>query len=229
MRDELGDRMKRQYEDRTRYMLPRRTYTLIRVDGRAFHTLCRPFEKPFDRMITNAMDAVASGLVTTMQNARFAYVQSDEVSLLMTDFETVETEAMFDNNVQKLASVSASIATACFNAAMPEWRRLATFDSRVWTIPDPTEVENYFLWRQKDAVRNSINAIAQSRFGHSACQGMKVHELVERLELNDVMLDEVATPRDRMGGLVEPDGAMTQAFNWREHRWQLISMIPRMS
>jgi tRNA(His) guanylyltransferase len=83
-KDSLGDRMKSQYEDRTRLYLPRRTYTIVRVDGRAFHSYCRGLERPFDRDLMADMDATAIALCEEMQGARLAFVQSDEISVLLT-------------------------------------------------------------------------------------------------------------------------------------------------
>ncbi len=160
----IGDRMKGQYENRTRYSLPRRTYTLVRVDGKAFHSFTRGCDRPFDYKLMDAMDATALFLCKEIQGAKFAFVQSDEVSVLLTDFATITTDAWFDGNVQKMASISASLATVGFNNAFGS--TTALFDSRVWTIPDPVEVGNYFVWRQQDATRNSIQMAAQSMFSH---------------------------------------------------------------
>ncbi|MBC8135277.1 MAG: hypothetical protein H8F28_05235 [Fibrella sp.] len=183
--DPLGDRMKRDYEDRTRYYLPRRTYTLLRVDGKSFHTYTKDCERPFDRDLMAGMDVAAVALCENIDGAKLAFVQSDEISLLLTDFASQHTEAWFDGNLQKMASVSASIATAHFNAARDRrgisGDRLAYFDCRVWTIPTRIEVFNYFLWRQNDATRNSISMTAQANFPHSLLQGKKSAQLQEML------------------------------------------------
>lgn len=183
MKDDLGTRMKEQYENRTRYFLPRRTYTIIRLDGKAFHTFTRDMNRPYDENFINLMDKTAQMLTSEIQGCKMAYTQSDEISLLLTDFETISTDAWFDGNIQKMASVSASIATAHFNMLFAllkiqmekkDWSdiNLAYFDARVFTIPDPTEVENYFIWRQKDAVRNSIAMTAQSLYSHRQLEGV---------------------------------------------------------
>ena len=182
MKDELGKRMKENYENRTRYSLPRRTYTIIRLDGKAFHTFTRGFDKPFDRDFTWLMNTTAQFLCSEIQGAKLAYVQSDEISLLLTDFAEDGTQAWFDGNIQKMVSVSASMATWHFNERMNSMiethsktkflgakggSKLALFDSRIFTISDPVEVENYFVWRQKDAIRNSILMLAQSLYPQS--------------------------------------------------------------
>jgi tRNA(His) 5'-end guanylyltransferase len=189
-KDPLGERMKGQYEVRSRQLLPRRTYTIIRLDGKAFHTYTRGLNKPFDRDLIDDMDAAVVKILPEIQGAQFAYVQSDEISILLTDFAKENTDAWFDGNVQKMVSVSASLMTAYFNrerylrcgnghsAAQPtadldtiEDMPLATFDSRVFTIPDRIEVMNYFIWRNNDAARNSISMVAQSLYSHKELHG----------------------------------------------------------
>lgn len=176
-KDILGDRMKDFYENRIRYNLPRRTYTVIRIDGKAFHTYTRGLERPFDLKLINDMDETACFLCKNIQGAKFAFVQSDEISILLTDFEKITTDAWFDGNIQKIASISASIATAKFNELRPN--KLALFDSRVFTIPSSVEVENYFIWRQQDTVRNSISSVAQFLYSPKELFGKNTNEMQE--------------------------------------------------
>lgn len=187
MNDELGKRMKDQYEDRTRYFLPRRTFTIIRVDGKAFHSFTKGFKRPFDKNLMNLMDHTAMEMCRQIQGCVMAYTQSDEISLLLTDFSTIQTDAWFDGNIQKISSVAASIATAAFNQYFVSvmGRRLeapfALFDGRVFTIPDVTEVINYFIWRQADATRNSIQMAAQSVYSQKELHGKSCNVLQEML------------------------------------------------
>ena len=201
MIDELGTRMKSQYEDRTRYAVPRRTYTIIRLDGKAFHTYTRGLLKPFDHdLITDMSDAIIA-MMPEIQGAQFAYQQSDEISILLTDFALPTTSAWFDGNIQKIASVSASIMTAQFN--LMRYRRgfelskyrfkndpecvgraklasnLAFFDSRVFTIPDRIEVMNYFIWRNQDCARNSVSMLAQSMYLDKELHGKSTSEKIQ--------------------------------------------------
>lgn len=166
MKDSLGDRIKSQYEDRTRIMLPRRTYTIVRVDGKAFHTWTRGLARPYDTTLMLCMDEAAKKLCKDAAGSEFAFVQSDEISLLLTDFRKPESAAWFDGNLQKLASVCASIVTAAFNIAVAQSGLPkdpdATFDARAFVIPDPVETDNYFRWRQKDAERNSVAMLSQA-------------------------------------------------------------------
>jgi len=174
----VGDRMKL-YESATRYVLTPRTWTLIRVDGRAFHTLLRGSDKPFDLDFMSQMDRVAKELCEQVTTCRFAYVQSDEVSLLLAPFGSEQTEPWFGGIVQKMASVSASIATMAFNR---EGRYGdAMFDSRVFTVPTSMEAENYFIWRQADATRNSLSMLARAYFSHKRLHGMNGSQMQEML------------------------------------------------
>jgi len=176
-KDSLGDRMKEFYENRTRNFLPRRTYTIIRVDGKAFHSYTRGLVRPFDEKLVNDMDETACYMCKNIQGAKFAFVQSDEISILLTDFEGLTTDAWFDGNIQKMASISASLATAKFNELRPN--KIALFDSRVFTIPSDIEVENYFIWRQQDTTRNSISSVAQSMFSHRELENKNTDQMQE--------------------------------------------------
>jgi tRNA(His) guanylyltransferase len=174
----LGDRMKR-YEATTRTLLPRRTYTITRVDGRAFHSYLRNAAKPYDQTFMTDMDTVAEALCTEIAGARFAYTQSDEISILSTDFGSHNTEPWFGGVIAKQLSISAALATAVLNERRPGTRAL--FDARVFTISDPVEVANYFLWRQRDAVRNSISMAAQAHFPHRRLHGVNSGGMQELL------------------------------------------------
>jgi tRNA(His) 5'-end guanylyltransferase len=179
--DSLGDRMKR-YESAWRTAMPANSYVIIRVDGRAFHTLLRRAVKPFDRDVATGMQLTAEALCHEIAGSVFAYGQSDEISILLTDVASIRSQLWFDGNVQKLASVAASVATMEFNhfTRHDSWER-ATFDARVFTLPYPVEVANYFLWRQRDAVRNAISMAAQAHFSHKRLQGVDSDQMQEML------------------------------------------------
>jgi tRNA(His) 5'-end guanylyltransferase len=186
MIDNLGDRMKSYYEDRTKTFLPRRTYTIMRIDGCHFRTYMLNSVKPFDYFFINHMDETAKYLCQSIQGAKFAYVQSDEISIVLTDFDTLKTDAWFNGTVQKITSVGASLATAKFNQLRANYddiykEKLATFDCRVFTIPDIEEVANYILWRQSDATRNSISTAAQFVFSHKDLEGAYSAQKLEML------------------------------------------------
>ena len=228
MNDSLGDRMKEQYEDRTRYSLPRRTYTILRLDGRAFHTYCRFLVKPFDTQFMDDINEVAIRLCQQVQGARFAYTQSDEISLLLTDFDTIASEAWFGGNIQKIVSVGASIATARFNSLRTSE---ATFDARVFTIPDPVEVENYFIWRQLDATRNSVQAVAQSLYSHKELHGKNSANLQDMIIAKSQNWNNYPIPCKR-GTVIcyrETQWVVESPPIFTQDRVYLQSMIPRYS
>lgn len=180
--DSLGDRMKR-YEDVSRTMLTSRTPMIIRVDGRAFHTFTRAFRTrdaidPWSPDLHQALTAAASALLLDVAGAKLAYAQSDEISVLVTDYDALGTQPWFDKVAQKVASVSASIATALFNDSIG-WSR-ATFDGRCFVLPKE-EVCNYFIWRQQDATRNSVSMLAQHHFSHKRLQGLNSSQMQELL------------------------------------------------
>ncbi|WP_051966505.1 tRNA(His) guanylyltransferase Thg1 family protein [Kitasatospora mediocidica] len=174
----LGDRMK-QHEAAYRSMLPRRTFSILRVDGRSFHAYLRGAECPFDAQFAADMDAVAEALCAEITGAVMAYTQSDEISVLYTDFGSVNTQPWFGGIAAKQISIAAALATAELNARRPGKRAL--FDARVFTVADPVEVANYFLWRQRDAVRNSISMAAQARFSHRQLHGVNTGRMQDML------------------------------------------------
>jgi tRNA(His) 5'-end guanylyltransferase len=212
VKDALGQRLKNSYEHRTRYYLPRRTYTIIRLDGKTFHSYTKNLEKPFDFGLNQDLDDAVISILSEIQGARFAFVQSDEISILLTDFENEQTSAWFDGNIQKICSVSASLMTAEFNKlrmlrfftpkdndkeslldgyslySIQEMNckdisnfNLASFDSRIFTIPDRIEVMNYFIWRNQDIGRNSVSMVAQANFSHKELQNKSTAEMQEML------------------------------------------------
>ena len=113
--DPINIRMKSNYESRSRIFLTRRTPVICRLDGKAFHTWTRGLKKPFDEGLIDDMEATTKFLCENIQGVKLGYCQSDEISLLLTDYETLDTQAWFDYNVQKMTSISASMATAKFN------------------------------------------------------------------------------------------------------------------
>lgn len=142
MEDSLGDRMKG-YEEAARRYLPRRLPVIIRVDGRAFHTVTRGCAKPFDNILMNTMNVVALELCDDIQGAQMAFVQSDEISILVHGYKKLNTSPWFDNCAAKMESISAAIASSYFthHSGKP-----AQFDSRAFVLPE-ADVCNYFIWR----------------------------------------------------------------------------------
>lgn len=172
----LGDRMKT-YENSYRIYLPKRLPVILRVDGRAFHTFTRAMDRPFDTTLHTAMVETTKALCKEISGTKFAYTQSDEISLLITNDDTLETQPWFDNNLQKIVSIAAAKASVAFNAQMSS---SILFDARAFILPEG-EVNNYFYWRQQDATRNSIQMAAHTYFPHKECQGKNCDELQEML------------------------------------------------
>lgn len=228
MKDTLGDRMKDFYEDRTRFKLARRTNTIIRVDGKAFHTYTKGLKRPFDEGLMEDMNKTTEFLCQNIQGAKFGYVQSDEISILITDYDDICTHAWFDGNLQKMASIAASLATAKFNQLRMARKskevqrpygeegekignldyldvqdfKLAMFDARVFQIPYQEEVINYFIWRQQDAARNSISSVAQANFSDKELHGKKTNEMQDMLMLEKGINWNEYTPREKRGSLI---------------------------
>lgn len=185
---ELSTRMKK-YEGVNKSFLMAKTPAIIRIDGKAFHSWTRGLEAPFDQVFYACMANTAKELVNNIQGATIAYGQSDEISILLKDYATYDTDAWFGGNIQKIASVAASIATGVFNATAVKLGidrgKLAFFDARVFALP-AHEVTNYFIWRQKDFHRNSIQAVGQHYLGHKNMQGLGSQDVVDALrELDD--------------------------------------------
>lgn len=163
----LGDRMKGNYESVFKHKLPLRMPVIIRLDGRAFHTLTKKSQKPFDPFFIELMQNTTHYLCDNIQGAELAYTQSDEISILLHNYKKLESQAWFDNEIQKIVSISAAIASSYFsvnyNSRKLVGDKYIQFDSRVFVLPE-NEVCNYFIWRQQDWLRNSVQMLAQSLF-----------------------------------------------------------------
>jgi tRNA(His) guanylyltransferase len=140
-------------------------YKVIRVDGRAFHTFTgkMKFAKPYDKDFMRTMDQVAAALCEEIQGAVFAYVQSDEISVLVRPCRELREQMWFGGQLRKWLSVSAGIASGVMSR---EWETPVVFDSRVLSLAERQNVVRYFLWRQSDCMRNAIQATAQHHIGH---------------------------------------------------------------
>lgn len=230
MFDALGDRMKNNYENRYRFYLTRRTPVIIRVDGNAFHTFTRGLDKPFDADFMKIMQYTCKDLCEFIQGCVGGYVQSDEISLLLVDYNTITTDAWFDYNLQKVTSLAAARATMTFNRLVGElvadfassgyvnsqfegcedkeaecWRKYniwfpkqncAIFDARAFNIPKE-EVTNYFIWRQKDATRNSIQSAGQAQFSHKELDRKSQSDIQEMLFQKGINWNDYSIPEKR--------------------------------
>lgn len=203
---ELAARMKDFYENPAKTQLLRRMPVAIRIDGKAFHTFTRGFQKPFDPVLMDTMQRTMKHLCENIQGCVFGYTQSDEITLILTDYQKLTSEAWFNYEVQKMASISASMATVAFNKyfseniikynstydpLIEENKRLieryvnaaekgAMFDARCFNIPKE-EVTNLIYWRQLDATRNSIQMVGQAHFSHAKLKDKTCNDIQDML------------------------------------------------
>lgn len=182
-KDEFGNRMKG-YENAYRYKLPKRMPVIIRIDGKAFHTYTKGMKKPFDMDLVNAFWETSKYLCENIMGCKVAYHQSDEITLLLTNYDKLTTESWFDNNIQKMVSIASSLATYKFNNIMQNKypNKVALFDARAFVVPHD-EVNNNFLWRQQDATKNSISMVAQSYFSHKELHKLNGKQKQDKLFL----------------------------------------------
>ena len=188
----LGDRMKT-YEKAPAVNLMRKTPVIMRLDGKAFHTYTRhPLftqEGTFSPTLRQCFAYATQKLMNQIQGSRLAYMQSDEVSILITDWRKVTSDAWFNYGTQKMVSVAVSMFTVYFNDYMRTlleqyaqyaYPQDAFFDARVFNLP-PHEVINYFIWRQQDAIRNSIQMLGRSKFSHKQMDGKNTDQVQDML------------------------------------------------
>lgn len=204
LRDDIGVRMKDFYEQIPKTKLMRRCPVAIRIDGKAFHTYTRHFKRPFDSVLMRAMQETMKYLCENIQGCVLGYTQSDEITLILVDYEKINSSAWFDYEVQKLCSVSASMATMRFNQVFarlvqevkeegtedPKYIKVldkacetgAMFDSRCFNIPKE-EVTNLVYWRQLDASRNSIQMVGHANFSQKQMHGKSTGDIQDMLML----------------------------------------------
>ena len=205
VKDELGTRMKEFYEGVPKTRLVRRMPVAIRLDGKAFHTFTRGFEKPFDEVLGKSMRETMKYLCENIQGCVLGYTQSDEITLILVDYQNLNSCAWFDYEVQKMCSIAASMATMAFNKfftknvnyfemthehddTINEYcttlvnaaEKGAMFDARCFNIPKE-EVCNLIYWRQLDATRNSIQMVGQANFSHKELQKKSCNMIQEML------------------------------------------------
>ena len=204
----LGDRMK-EYENVSRIYFPRRIPLIIRLDGVAFHSYTKGVERPYYIPFRKAMEYTTLALCENIMGCKLGYTQSDEITLLLTDDDSFETQPWFGKNLEKIVSVSASMATSFFNKYAEQIilgkfpvegnleplkkaveDKVACFDSRAFILPRE-EVLNVFEWRQQDCTRNAIESAGQTYFSHSELFGKSCNEIQEMLfELEEINFND---------------------------------------
>lgn len=256
--DSLGDRMKT-YEGSYRISLPIRMPIIIRIDGKAFHTYTKgkkwdgtpagaPLGNPVDAGLVECMNDTAIALCEEVQGVQLAYVQSDEISLLLNNYKTLDTQPWFDNNLQKMVSISAAIASVTFTQL--SWKvwgiidteeipqhitKEAYFDSRAFILPKE-DVANYFLWRQQDATRNSVQMLARSLYSHKECTDKNNSELQELCFQKGVNWNDCPIPQKRGRCIVKKVSPQTslnpktgQYVTTERSEWVVDNAIPIFS
>lgn len=205
--DDLGVRMKTFYEQIPKTKLMRRCPVAIRIDGKAFHTFTRGFQKPFDEVLIKSMQGTMKYLCENIQGCVLGYTQSDEITLILIDYKKLTSSAWFDYEVQTICSIAASMATMAFNKYFYDnvfvYNATATvdlsnkkypfkevyskavnngamFDARCFNIPKE-EVTNLVYWRQLDASRNSIQMVGQANFSHKELQNKSCNDIQDML------------------------------------------------
>lgn len=204
-KDQIGTRMKTYYEEIPKTRLMRRVPVAIRIDGKAFHTFTRGFQKPFDSVLMTSMQETMKYLCENIQGCVFGFTQSDEITLVLIDYQKLTSSAWFDYEVQKICSITASMATIAFNKfftknvnyfkithehddTVSEYcttlanaaEKGAIFDARCFSIPKE-EVANLIYWRQLDAIRNSIQMVGQANFSHRELQNKSCKDIKNML------------------------------------------------
>lgn len=226
--DDFGKRMKT-YENSFRFSLPRRMPVILRIDGCHFHSFTKGMEKPFDDKLIEAFWETCKYLAENIMGAKMIYHQSDEISVLITNYDSIQTDSWFSNNLQKIVSVSASMAAAKFNEIIrksyPD-KELAFFDSRAWVLPQD-EVNNYFTWRQQDATKNSISMTAFANFKHEELHGMNGNQLQDKLFLErDINWDKFPVWKKRGACIIKKEYLKENIIR---KRWETDLEIPVFS
>lgn len=199
-KDTLGDRCKH-YESISEHYFTPKVPILIRVDGKAFHTWTKGCKRPYDETLIDCMFESAKDVAKQMQGCRALYAQSDEVTFVLTDDSSIESQQWFGGRQNKIESVTAAMMTAYFNKNwifynFPKYTpnqivfedvfNPAIFDARVFQVPKE-DVANVFLWRVKDWERNSLNMFCEQFFSHKQLQGQgraDRHEMLHKIGHN---------------------------------------------
>lgn len=235
VRTTIGNRMK-DYEAISKNFLMRRTPAIVRLDGKSFHSFTRGFDKPFDEDFMTAMQETMKYLCENIQGCVLGYTQSDEITLVLCDYQTLETDAWFDYNVQKMTSVSASMATfaftSAFNKILREMRasnytffedkikmigekleKGVFFDSRAFSL-SKEEVCNCLIWRQQDATRNSIQAAGHAYFSQKELHGLNCNRIQEKLFSEaGINWNDYSVPEKRGTCCIKEDGKWVLDYN----------------
>lgn len=224
----LGDRIKG-YEQVWKIKFPNRMPLILRLDGKAFHTFTKGLKSPFDLNFIELMSNTAKYLCENIQGSQVAFVQSDEITILINDYKKLNSSGWFDRSLQKIDSISAGMASAFFSINSNNLNlgsgQLAVFDCRAFVLPEK-EVNNNFVWRQQDWKRNSIQMLAQSMFSHKEMHKKNVKVLRTMCEDKRVMWENLPTHLKRGTCIIKEYFKKDEATR---SRWILDKEIPIFS
>ena len=175
--DELGTRMKEFYESVPKTKLMRRTPVAIRVDGKAFHTFTRGFNKPFDDVLINTMQDTMKYLCENIQGCVLGYTQSDEITLILVDYKRLNSSAWFDYEVQKMCSIAASMATMAFNKFFESNVEKENDSFTAEWLDDDTDNPNYKNKKLEDLWRVHDKALKKGAMFDARCFNIPKEEV----------------------------------------------------
>lgn len=194
----------RYYQSLTNYKLLPNSYVIVHLDGKGFSKLIKnKFKKPFDNDFINMMNKTAQFLCKNVQGCKLAYVQSDEISLLITDFDTPNTtDLLYGGRLNKIQSILASLATSEFNKQYILYNlskkvegdvcfaeiydtinsmNMCQFDCKAWVVPNENDAFAWFLFRNIDCVKNSKQQTAQNWCSHKELFNKDTDEQIDYL------------------------------------------------
>lgn len=211
--DSLGDRIKI-YEKAFSYSYPIRLPLILRLDGVHFHSNVKKWgcERPFDNHLHEAMHFTALTLCEKIAGAKMAYIQSDEITILVRDDMTLNTDPWFDKKINKIMSVAGAKASNAFNSKFfdgCELKEMAEFDCRGFIVPE-SDINNVFLWRQQDWTRNSIQMLARANFSHKQLHEKNNSQIQDMLMLEKgINWNDLAPHLKRGACVIKKEGVKT--------------------
>lgn len=188
----------RYYQELANYKLMPNSYVIFHLDGRSFSNFCKRFEKPYDERFMSMMNETAKYLMEEISNVKFAYVQSDEITLIYSDIKEEYTADMwFGNRLCKMCSIASSLATSKFMSLMYIAAAAKTvsstddivsvcknipliqFDCKVWNVPSVNDAMAWLLYRQIDCIRNSKQMLGHTYLSHSEMLNKSSDEIIK--------------------------------------------------
>lgn len=211
--------------------LPEKTLAVVRVDGKNFRSFTRDFVRPYDTHFADTMNQVAEHLCSMITGSLFAYVQSDEISVVFSDLSSEETQMWMGGRVEKMVSITAANATAKYMRVSPT-EQFPIFDGRVHTLASSEEMVDYVRWRRSDARKNAITMAANTLHSHKFLMGKNTDERLELLkgtELevlpDDFLYGRLITKhyKDEMVEYVDKRTGVTESALAHRSHWETVA------